>query len=527
MRVQARDESLSAGTGLGQIAFHIPGRQMNHPAEHRESGGKIGAVSLARVQQEGGDEVHVPGLIRHLQGIAAVPGEPGLERKGLLIRGAGSGGDFGGKIVQGLSQMGGKTGIGVRHGVPLGIRVGGARVNQSRQAGVPGQKERGGNGPGIAGLQIAGCEDLGGAGKIGNEAAAGRQLPDALGDEERGGAVREHPDGNGGGSRQRVLSEKGRQGLVKQAGTAVPQRTGLPEVAPAAGGVVPGAAVVFVENHAPEIGFAGRGDLHHGMIALGRGSPHLTVALRIKPFRGQAEHIPGLGKEEPVQNRLPEGVGLLPKRFNRDARLRGQEEGEGDQRSRGGQKPQRGGGRVPVKKHQGQGGCQTGKQPRELLLRAGKPENQRCADTQQGGGKEGNGGKGDQKTQQTEEERQKQGDLPAHQRQGRHLTVEAQRQGAQRIGDQDPQAGLKRAGQHARQQQPGARDGGGAGQAQAGGRQAQSAGKSQGQNGRLIGQKDLQHRHEQTDGQQKGQQKMNQRGLSLFQHADFSFPCGV
>ena len=111
-------DGLAAHAGLRDISFNIAGRQPLHPAQDSHGGGEIGAVAFAAAHKKARDKVNIHGLILHIEGVSAVAGQPGLKRKGLLIRGFKPGGYFIRQIVERLFKMGWQGCVGFDPGFP-------------------------------------------------------------------------------------------------------------------------------------------------------------------------------------------------------------------------------------------------------------------------------------------------------------------------------------------------------------------------------------------------------------------------
>ena len=157
---KAGHQRLAVLVGFGQVALDIARGNTHHTAEDRHGGGKIGAVTLPGIQQEPGHEIHVDGMIVHVQGIAAAAAEPGLDRQRPLIGSCGDGSRLAGQIVDRTLQMIRQGGIGLGDLFVPAVFQSGTNFNQGTQAGIARLEEGSGYAVGIAGLQVASNEQL-------------------------------------------------------------------------------------------------------------------------------------------------------------------------------------------------------------------------------------------------------------------------------------------------------------------------------------------------------------------------------
>ena len=173
MPLQAGDVSQTVFIRGGKVAFHIPGRQTHHAAQHGHGRGEVGAVALLGVHQKVGHKVQVGGLVFYRQGIAEVAAQVVLNGEGLLIGRIRAGDDLPRQVIHHLLQVVRQFGI-------LGQNVGvirvicqGTGINQGAQPSIPCHKEGSTDGVGIPGLQVMGGENFAGIVEVGDKRPAG------------------------------------------------------------------------------------------------------------------------------------------------------------------------------------------------------------------------------------------------------------------------------------------------------------------------------------------------------------------
>ena len=387
MTIQTRDKRAAGGIRLRQISFHIAGGKAGHPAQNRHGGSEIGAVALFGIRQEAGDEIHIPGLFIHIQRIAEGTAEPGLQRHGTVIGGDAGRGNLTGQIIERRIQMTRQGGVEIQHTLPARILQRGADLDQGAEAGIPGLEERGGDGIGIARLQVSRDEDFGSIGKIRNQIPACGQGANALGDEQGGGAVRQHPDRDIQRSAKGVLHGFRRKQHVKERALLGAETRRLPEKTTAGRRVDPAAAGVLIENHAPEVDRAGGGNLHDRTFMRCRTAAQLILAFRIVALRGKRKHISGFREEKAVQNLLTQVVRLTGKPVFSGA-WAGKQEGCRHQERHPWKKRQERGFRETIPGQQDQQRRDGGKKPWDKRFRSRKIDQQRRGNTKQGGRKD-------------------------------------------------------------------------------------------------------------------------------------------
>ena len=523
VRGQTGYEGRTVFIRFSDIAFDIPCGQADHPAQHRHGGREVGAVSFLGIQQEMGDEVKVGRLGFHIQRIAEVPRQPGLNGQRAVIRRGSDGSRFAGQGVDRFFQVAWQGGIGFNHLLIPAVFQRRTDLDQGAQAGVAGQEERSRYGIGIAGPQIPGDKQFGGIGEIGDQFPARNQVADALGNEERGSAVIEHPYGYGNGIAQGVPDRLSRQVLVEQDGALSGQPGRLAKVPPAAGGVFPVAAGVQVEHNAAQVRGPQCGNLHHRRFIRIGFAAELFLTLGIIPFRGEGEHVPGFGEEQPVEHRLAQFVCLIPERIGPHP-AGGQQESAGHQQRRDGQQRQQRRFRETVRHQHQQQRQQRGQEPGNGFRCAGQINQQDHAETQQRRRQDRyvlqTGETADQRNQDGKQDDGGRG----HQRQRGPDAGKAQRYRQHHIRNCDHPAQAEYPYQQGRQAQAG----GNQGRYPVDGRELKQDNDSRapeqhrrGQEGRL---QDAQERQQQAGCQQHGQQRVGQAGSDLLAHGGDLLP---
>ena len=115
----------------------------------------------------------------HFKGIAAVGPEPVHDIHGLLVWGGSAAGSFPCQVPEGCLKVGRKARIGTAYAF-IGIRVGRRGQNAVHKSGISGCHERCGDGPHIAVFQVSRGKDFTAYIEVGNQIAAGAEIPHAL-----------------------------------------------------------------------------------------------------------------------------------------------------------------------------------------------------------------------------------------------------------------------------------------------------------------------------------------------------------
>ena len=199
--------------------------------------------------------------------------------------------------------------------------MGGAGIDDGLQPSIAGNGRGSRHSVDVAGGKVARDEHLAAAVEVRHHIAARAQRHDALGHEERRCARIGHAYGDRARSQQAgaLPDDIGRQVHIEGGFPFLLPARGDPEVAPAAGGIVPRAAGVFIAHGAAQICSVGRFNHHDEAFPWVCRAAELILPLRVIALGGQAEHVARLGEEEVILNALAQLLRRTAERLHRHA----------------------------------------------------------------------------------------------------------------------------------------------------------------------------------------------------------------